>query len=260
MKRLLILLTALILLLLSGAQAQISAVEDIAKVLSSSQEKTLSDGVDAILEEYNFQVMFYLTDREMTESKLRVAAADAFEAAGFGPNGAIFAVSTTSRKYYYVTAGTGKKIFGDYEFDEMDEQVLPYLRKNSWSGAAEAFLRACRDVLDESNLAGMNGSPAARRAVILGKLPIAAVIGAAAASIALFVMIAGMKTGHGRGTANEYVVDTELTRRSDVYLYTTQTRRRIETSSSSSGHSGGGGGGSFSSSSGTSYGGRGGSF
>ena len=246
--------TALILLLLSGAQAQISAVEDIAKVLSSSQEKTLSDGVDAILEEYNFQVMFYLTDREMTESKLRVAAA------GFGPNGAIFAVSTTSRKYYYVTAGTGKKIFGDYEFDEMDEQVLPYLRKNSWSGAAEAFLRACRDVLDESNLAGMNGSPAARRAVILGKLPIAAVIGAAAASIALFVMIAGMKTGHGRGTANEYVVDTELTRRSDVYLYTTQTRRRIETSSSSSGHSGGGGGGSFSSSSGTSYGGRGGSF
>lgn len=258
MKRLLILLTAIILLLLSGAQAQTAAVADTAKVLSSSQERALSDGVDGILEEYDFQVMFYLTDREMTENTLRVAAADAFEAAGFGPNGAIFAVSTSSRKYYYVTAGTGMKIFGDYEFDELDEQVLPYLRRSDYPGAAEAFLRACREVLDNSDTAKMNGSSSARMSAILGKLPIAALVGAVAASIALAVMIAGMKTGHGKGTANQYVVNTELTRRSDVYLYTTQTRRKIETSSGSSGH--GGGGGSFSSSSGTSYGGRGGSF
>ena len=253
-------LLAVIALMLPTALAGSGAVVDSAKVLSKSQELSLQEAADEILETYNFYIMYYLTDKDMSTNTLRVAAADAFEAAGFGPDGAIFAVSTTSRQYYYVTAGTGMQIFGDYEFDELDEQVLPYLRKSDYPAAATMFVRAVREVLDCSDTARLNGSPAARMSAILGKLPIAALIGAVIASIAIAVMIGGMKTGHGRSSANDYVVRTDLSRRADVYLYTTQTRRRIETSSSgSSGHSGGGGS-SFHSSSGTSYGGRGGSF
>ncbi len=241
---------------LTEALAQTEAVVDTANILSASRESEISGRIDRILEKYQFQVMLYLVADGLSLTELRVAAADAFEARGFGPDGVIMALDVSSRKYYFVTAGKGMGIFDDSALDYLEDRVLDYLSENSFAAGADAFVGAAEHVLDRSDLAGVNG----KIAKVLDKLPLAAVIGAVLATIVVFVRAAGMKTGHRRNTANQYVIRSNLNRRSDVYLYTTQTKHRIETSSSGGGGGHHGGGGSFHSSSGGSYGGRGGSF
>ena len=254
----------LVILLLFGmpfALAQQAAIVDNADVLSASQESALSDKIDGMYEDYGIQVMLYLVNDGLDMYSLRVAAADAYEARGFkDEDGIIMALDTASRKYYFVTAGAGRTIFGESALDELEDAVVPYLRSNSFAYGVTAFVNETDDILGRSSLVKLGMGLTGIASALLDKLPMAALFGAVLASIILAVRIYGMKTGRRRNTANQYVIKTDLSRRADVYLYTTETRHRIETSSGGGGGGHGGGGGSFHSSSGGSYGGRGGSF
>ena len=100
----------------------------------------------------------------------------------------------------------------------------------------------------------------------MGYLPIVLGAGLVVALIVVFILKGQMKTVRRKPDANSYVRDGsfQLTRAQDIYLYTTTTRRKIESDNNHGNHGsrGGSGGGSstFTSSSGNSYGGRGGSF
>lgn len=72
-------------------------------------------------------------------------------------------------------------------------------------------------------------------------------------AIVLGVMISGMKTARKKNQAQEYMTRVNLTRQADIYLYSTESRRRIQ--SDNHGSRPGGGGGSFRGSSGRSHGG-----
>ena len=79
----------------------------------------------------------------------------------------------------------------------------------------------------------------------LGALPVIAVVSLLITLLVLLIRSSNMKTAKKKETAFDYLSDARLTRRADIYLYTTTVRRKIETSSSSHG-----GGGHFSSSGG----------
>ena len=103
----------------------------------------------------------------------------------------------------------------------------------------------------------------------MGYLPMVLAVGLGVALIVVFILKGQMKTVRRKPDANSYVRDGsfQLTRAQDIYLYTTTTRRKIESDNNHGNHGshgshGGSGGGSstFTSNSGNSYGGRGGSF
>ncbi len=265
MKRLicLVILTAAVLMIFTGALAESAAVYDGAGVLSKDEIGTLEERLARIREEYDFQVTVY-TVGSLSGKELRVEAADWFDAheSEFGKNGVTLAICTGPRYYDFVTSGTGMRIFSDEDggpLAAIEDRVLPYLRNNQWMGAVSQYVLGAEERLSSSGQALIN-SPSGLLKAAEHYAPHAGIIGALASTLILLIRISRMKTGKKQQAANQYMTDAQLTRRSDVYLYTTETKQRIQTNTGSGSHGGGGHSGSFHSSGGVSHGGRGGSF
>ncbi len=265
------LFSMVLILLLAGlcGTAERETVIDEAGLLTQSEEAELRTRSQEILAEYHFQVVFLLV-RTTQGQYIRDFAADYYDYGGYGygsgHDGMIFCVDMGTRSYYTVTTGSGEEIFTVPVLVAIEDDMIDDLSDGEYYSAfakylddAEIILRRAANGESFSDVERVTlRTPAERTAAAL---PVIVIMSALIALIAVMIMRSGMKTARRRGAANSYIEGTPvISRRSDVYLYSTETRTRIQTESGSSGSRGGGGGGHFTGSSGSSHGGHGGHF
>ena len=251
MKKLLTLLFALAFLLLSGASAQaLTHVSDLAGVLDSDEKASLERQAGELFEKTGFDVILHTTNDSQGKGPMDYSFDyyHAFRDAAAYPNGALFAVMFDTRDYYEAARGTGISLLTHRESNDLAGVVQSKLSDGNYYGAMSGYIRYVRRLL-------IPPTPAERTAelapfVLIGALVIGLIY-------ALYLR-SQLKIAKYKSNAGQYVLDgsLSLTDSSDIFLYQTQTRTRIESSSS------GGRGGGFSSGSrgGTSYGGRSGKF
>ncbi|MBR3741340.1 MAG: TPM domain-containing protein [Clostridia bacterium] len=243
MKKFLALLL-LLLLIVTTALADGNRVIDDADVLTASEESTLEQAIALIRDQYQFDVVL-LTKTSIDGKTPRYYAGDYYDYGGYGfgdsHDGIILLLVTGggvgNRDYTIVNTGRGEKIFDDDAMYEIEDAMLPYLRVSNYAGGMARFVTGV-----ENRLEYMTPKNRTTRAAII-------IFGAGLAIgvIVALILKGQMKTVRRKIGAQSYIKDGsfQLNRVQDIYLYTTTTRRKIETQSS------GGHGGGFTGSSGT---------
>lgn len=244
MKKFLALLL-LLLLCVSPALATGNRVIDDADVLTAADEASLEEAIALIGQQYSFDVVL-LTKTSIDGKVPRYYAADYYDYGGYGygdkHDGIILLLVTGAgvgdRDYTIVNTGRGEKVFDDDAMYKIEDDILPYLRASNYSAALARFVTGV-----EARLADYTPIKRTMRAAV-----ICFAIGLAVGLIVALLLRSQMKSVRRKIGAGSYVRDGsfKLSRVQDIYLYTTTTRRKIETQSS-----GGRGGGGFTGSSGT---------
>lgn len=245
-------------MLLTGAAfpalAELDRVSDSANVLSAQAEARLTEKIRQIAQQHDFDVVILNID-DIGSYTTYDFAADYYDYGGFGygdtHDGIMLLIVTNTRDYYLLNTGAAEKIFKDSVLTDIEDDILPYLRRNNYEQAEQVFVEKVASRLEATTPAGR-----AKRF-----FPILTALGLGIGLITVFSMKSGMKSVRKKQGAANYIQDHSfrLTRSQDIFLYTTTTRQRIQTESSGPRGSGGGGGG-FTGHSGTHHTGHGGKF
>lgn len=261
MKRTLILLFILMFALALPVFAEeISAprVIDQAGLLSSSDEELLEDEVASLKEKYNFDIVI-LTVRSTGEKSVTAYADDYYDYNGYGcgdgRDGMLLLISMEERDWCVSTSGRGNEVFGSDFLDYLEgSAVIDRLSDADYYGAFDRFLGISGSYLESD----VSGNPVKIRrdtgdTVIL--CVIAVIASFVVSLIILGVMKSRMNTVIKRSDAADYVRrdSFNMRRSADYYLYSTETKIRIQRSQTSVS-------GTHISSSGRSHGGRHGKF
>ena len=247
----LLLVLLLCFLLVQPVLGDEPVTDDTGRYLTASQILELKQKSLALLQKHGIRAVYLITSSLGEDlNRMRYYAADVYDDTyGNNSDGVIFLVA--GRSYISVTTAKGEEILTTAVLDAIEDDVVGYLRDGDYAGAFSRYL----DDLDSVLVRYENGErfseyrfslkTALQRAVAV--LPILALFSAVVTSIVILIRRSKMKTAKKKETASSYAIGAELTRRSDVYLYTTTVRHKIETSSGGGSH---GGGGHFSSSGG----------
>lgn len=271
--RMLAALVCCLTLLLACALGENSrVVVDDAELLTAEERQTLTDTINRIGDAYHFQIVLHTT-RSTDGKSMRDYAADYYDYKGYGygdrHNGLIFVVDMGSRQFVTVTTGTGITYFSDSDITDVEDSALSCLSDGEYAQAFEQYLSAAEDVVRRGYRAALSQGVTPEGDVYQvttadrlqwaaddarDMLPMVLIVAAIITTIVMCVMVSHMKTARKKDAAQDYVEKQSLTRMADIYLYTTESRHKIETDDNN--HSGGGGSHStFTGSSGTSHGG-----
>ncbi len=236
MKRFLALL--LLLLFVTPALADGNRVIDDSDVLSAFDEAALEQVIALIGEEYQFDVVL-LTKTSIDGKLPRYYAADYYDYGGYGygdtHDGIILLLVTGAevgnRDYTIVNTGRSEKIFDDDAMYELEDAMLPYLRASNFSAGMAQFVAGVEERLEY--MTPKNRTVRAALIAFGGGLVIGVIVA--------LILKGQLKTVRRKIGAKSYIRDGsfQLNRVQDIYLYTTTTRRKIETQSSGGGHGGG---------------------
>ena len=273
MKRLTALLAVLLIFLIPAANAaEPDRVNDIAGLLTDSQEERLRGQIEDIAQEYQFDAVIVTVD-SLDGKSAEAYADDYFDYNGYGygtdADGILMLVSMEYRDWAISTCGRGLEVFTDYGLDYMSDEIVPYLSDGDYYSAFECFLTLVEDYLNEAeeyipyDTNNMPGGGAVAREeesnwliFVVGSL----IVGLIAALIVTGSMKSKLKSVRPQVDARQYAGNFELTLANDLFLYRTVAKTAKPTNNSSSGRSGGGGSSSHRSSSGRSHGGSSGKF
>ncbi len=262
MKRALILLLAFLALSLPALAEGQSLVVDGAGLLTDVEIESLSAAAASLSDEYGMDVAIVTTKSLGNKAALDYAA-DYFDDNGYGRgarrDGVMLLLATADRDWAIQTSGRGIGAFTDYGQKVLSDDILRYFKRDDYAGGFRRFLSDAEIILrgyESGRPYDVNRplrlQPPLQR--LLAALPIAALISAAIAGVALFILSRGMKTARPAYDADRYVRGgaISVSRSGDYFLYRTRTRvHRPRQSSSSSG----GGSSTFKSSSGRTHGG-----
>ncbi len=271
MKRLSVYVLVLLLLLMPSANAQaLQHVADQAGTFTQSQENTLEAKLQAIYDTYTFDVVIVTTNNSQGKSAQMYSADfyDGFRSYSAYPNGLIFSFNFDLGDYYEATRGVAQTLFSDSGEAELENLLRPYFTQKDYYGA---MLRYADYI--SARLARTSQPDESGRMVVSGKMnapPLSESLQIVTRNYLIFIIGGGLVIGlviafvirsklliaKPQNSAEQYSVPGSLNLfdTSDIYLYETVTRTKIQQSSGS----GGGGGIRFGSSGGGSYGGRGG--
>lgn len=270
-KRLILLLFILILVLSPVFAERFSHVADQADTFSKSEIDSLEKKMKRIYDIYDFDTVIVTTDNSRGQTAQMYAADfyDEFHSYDDYSNGLIFSFNFDLGDYYEASRGLGIKIFSEQGEDALDDLLRPYFSEDNYYEAMEAYLNYVENRLLSYSQVNEDGVltlstirrlPDVKESISLAAayLPIMLVIGIIVGTVAAFIMKSRLLIAKPQSSANQYSIPGSLNLRdsSEIYLYQTVTRTRIQENKSSGG--GGSGGSTFSSSGGGSYGGRGG--
>lgn len=232
-------------------------VVDNGEVLTEEQTAALSDKLNSIREEYDFDVAIY-TEYVMSGYYAEATADDIYDSNGYGggetDDGIMLYISREPREYHLTTHAKGIEYFNDNGLQYLEEKLLPYLKENDYCSAMNVYADCAGELLQMA----ANGEPFDE--VILDRdskifiIIIALTVPLLIAFAAMGLRLLRMKTVQKKVGAGDYVKcgGVALDRSEDIFLYSTVTKtpRPKETQASSS----------HTSSSGRTHGGRGGSY
>ena len=236
------------------AQGTFPYITDKAGLLTAEEVRALEDRASEISTRYEMGVYIIALDDFQKYSNYRSisnAAMDIYDSYGLGLGedkaGVTLMLSMAERDYNLDFHGSR----ADYAFteagrDRMEERIVSFLRYGDYYGAFSAWLDLCDSYLraaKDGNPVGQ-GEPSSAdwQEDSEGMGFLAVIPGIVAAALTGAVLVAPMRTAGQKANANDYVVDgsLELTRRSDMFLRRTVTRRPRQNNSNS--RPGGGGG------------------
>lgn len=231
-------------------------ITDNAKYLTETQFNELSDQLEKIRKQYNFDVSIYTEDVMSGEDAMSTAD-DIYDYNGYGANGAhgmMLYVSTNPRNYWFTTYGNGESFFNKNGLDYMENKILPYLKEDDYYSAFKAYVKYSDELLDMA----AKGKPFDKKqhepSFVIGVIVAALVLPLVVAFIFMRSKLAQMKTAVKENYASNYIKpgSMKLDSSKDIFLYSTVIKTEkpksdssSESHTSSSGRSHGGSGGGY---------------
>ena len=240
-------------------------VVDNADLLTHTEENELSEKLQDISDELQFDVVVVTTNSTGSKTATEYAD-DYFDYNGYGRgsnnDGALFLVDMGDRKWAISTSGYGIEAIVDSALDDMEEEIVPYLKSGDYDGAFNEFADLTYDIVNDAkngkSYSNSTTTSTTKNHKNLGtNLIVAFSIGAGISLIIILVYRSKLKPVKFQKEAKEYIVpgSFNLRRSDDVFLYFNITKVPIPKNNDSDDS------GSFhSSSSGSSHGGSSGSF
>lgn len=239
-------------------------VVDNADLLTQTEENELSEKLQDISDELQFDVVVVTTNSTGSKTATEYAD-DYFDYNGYGRgsnnDGALFLVDMGDRKWAISTSGYGIEAIVDSALDDMEEEIVPYLKSGDYDGAFNEFADLTYDIVNDAkngkSYSNSTTSTTKNHKDIGTNLIVAFSIGAGISLIIILVYRSKLKPVEFQKEAKEYIVpgSFNLRRSDDVFLYFNITKVPIPKNNDSDDS------GSFhSSSSGSSHGGSSGSF
>lgn len=239
-------------------------VVDNADLLTQTEENELSEKLQDISDELQFDVVVVTTNSIGSKTATEYAD-DYFDYNGYGRgsnnDGALFLVDMGDRKWAISTSGYGIEAIVDSALDDMEEEIVPYLKSGDYDGAFNEFADLTYDIVNDAkngkSYSNSTTSTIKNHKNIGTNLIVAFSIGAGISLIIILVYRSKLKPVKFQKEAKEYIVPGRfnLRRSDDVFLYFNITKVPIPKNNDSDDS------GSFhSSSSGSSHGGSSGSF
>ena len=239
-------------------------VVDNADLLTQTEENELSEKLQDISDELQFDVVVVTTNSTGSKTATEYAD-DYFDYNGYGRgsnnDGALFLVDMGDRKWAISTSGYGIEAIVDSALDDMEEEIVPYLKSGDYDGAFNEFADLTYDIVNDAkngkSYSNSTTSTTKNHKNIGTNLIVAFSIGAGISLIIILVYRSKLKPVKCQKEAKEYIVpgSFNLRRSDDVFLYFNITKVPIPKNNDSDDS------GSFhSSSSGSSHSGSSGSF
>lgn len=239
-------------------------VVDNADLLTQTEENELSEKLQDISDELQFDVVVVTTNSIGSKTATEYAD-DYFDYNGYGRgsnnDGALFLVDMGDRKWAISTSGYGIEAIVDSALDDMEEEIVPYLKSGDYDGAFNEFADLTYDIVNDAkngkSYSNSTTSTTKNHKNIGTNLIVVFSIGAGISLIIILVYRSKLKPVKFQKEAKEYIVpgSFNLRRSNDVFLYFNITKVPIPKNNDSDDS------GSFhSSSSGSSHGGSSGSF
>ena len=239
-------------------------VVDNADLLTQTEENELSEKLQDISDELQFDVVVVTTNSIGSKTATEYAD-DYFDYNGYGRgsnnDGALFLVDMGDRKWAISTSGYGIEAIVDSALDDMEEEIVPYLKSGDYDGAFNEFADLTYDIVNDAkngkSYSNSTTSTTKNHKNIGTNLIVAFSIGAGISLIIILVYRSKLKPVKFQKEAKEYIVpgSFNLRRSDDFFLYFNITKVPIPKNNDSDDS------GSFhSSSSGSSHGGSSGSF
>ena len=239
-------------------------VVDNADLLTQTEENELSEKLQDISDELQFDVVVVTTNSTGSKTATEYAD-DYFDYNGYGRgsnnDGALFLVDMGDRKWAISTSGYGIEAIVDSALDDMEEEIVPYLKSGDYDGAFNEFADLTYDIVNDAkngkSYSNSTTSTTKNHKNIGTNLIVAFSIGAGISLIIILVYRSKLKPVKFQKEAKEYIVpgSFNLRRSDDDFLYFNITKVPIPKNNDSDDS------GSFhSSSSGSSHGGSSGSF
>lgn len=253
MKKLLILLVVLCLVLPVSASAPL--VVDEADLLSAQEERALTTQLESLQNTLGIDVVV-LTVTSLNGTGPMVYADDYFDYNGYGTDGVLLLLDMGGRNWRISTAGS---CIAPVDADRIGDYIVPYLSAGEYYTAFSLFANLVKAAMERSEGKGEYIVDSYGNVHFQPKVTHwydgwwqCLLAGALAGGITVAVMALGMKSVRSKNSASDYVEHDsfELTRREDIFLYQTLSKRAKPKNNSgshrgSSGRSHGGGGGRF---------------
>ncbi|MBQ7599619.1 MAG: TPM domain-containing protein [Clostridia bacterium] len=245
---------------------------DDARLLTEEQASYLNYLLEDVTKKHNATVS--IVTKNGISGDIEAYTDDYYDYNGYGvgPNhdGCMFLIDMETRRFHITTTGNGIQALTDYGMQEIDDDMVPYLRNGQYYEAFRIFVSKVDDFYTQSENGkpydnpyyspdseippslDRNGPPGVGAGVISGA------IGLIASLISVGSMKSKLKSVRYQPAANSYVRNDSMnmTVSEDNFLYSNVTQTRRETESRGSG----GGSSVHVGSSGTSHGGHSGSF
>lgn len=243
-----------------GFANEYERVQDLAGLLSDSEEKALSTKLNEICNRQKMDIVV-LTTNTLNGQTTRDYADDVYDRGGFGygesKDGVLLLISMEDNDWYISTCGYGITVFTDAGIQYIGEQIKENLSGGDFSGAFDKFVGLCDDFITQAR----SGDPydshnLPKEPLALIWIPISIAVGVCLSFFIVGNMKAKLKTVRFQAAAGNYMKGGSLnvTESRDLFLYNTVTRTAKPKNNSSSGSS------THTSSSGSTHGGGGGKF
>ena len=228
-----------------GATDYYPLVSDGADLLTDGQEQELEAEFARIRDTYQVELIVVTVESLGTWS-VDSYANRIYDTRGYGygenQDGVMLLVAMESRDYRILANGLGSDAISNQELDEICDAVAAELSAGDYAQACRVFAAECEYQINGE----INGFPFDFSLNLL----IAVAVGLLVAIITTSIMLSQLKSVKPRQGAQEYRKENgmQMTRASELYLYSTMTRipRQTDSGSRSGGRGGGfsGGGGS----------------
>ncbi len=243
-------LSLILVMLLPVKAAEFDLVLDEVGLLTDDEYVELNGLAIDITEKYQCEVSIViiedLEDNDATEFAKFVYGEYDY---GYGgdKSGLMFLISTEDRDCTLIANGYGNTAFTDHGKDVLlDRHILPMLRQDKYYDGFLIYLNQTAEFLEMAKkgrpfdmdtdelLAEENA-----KSSFWMKLAITILVPLLIAGVVCFIFLGQMKTAVPQRAADQYIPDggLNLTRQVDAFLYSSETRRRIEEKSSSGGTS-----------------------
>ena len=154
----LLLFITMTLLLPAYAAFDNPPIIDDAGYLMQSELASLTEKLDKVRKEYDFEVAIY-TESEMTSDTAEASADDIYDYGGYGAgendDGIMLYICRDTREYHFTTHGKGRENFNKNGLIYLESKVLPYLEDDNYYKAFSAYI----DTADEFLSMAKDGNP-----------------------------------------------------------------------------------------------------